>query len=113
MAYRKSTPASPSVPGNVSTTQTLTVYSIFISLLTKRKEVNQAKWTLGNILGPIVNVIALLWIAGELILFSMPTALPVTPVSMNYYSVVLVGFGAIAAIWYGVHSRKGMRPKCL
>ncbi|KAL1589608.1 hypothetical protein WHR41_01768 [Cladosporium halotolerans] len=36
----------------------------------------------------------------------MPTALPVTAVSMNYASVVLVGFGAIAAVWYGVHSRK-------
>lgn len=37
----------------------------------------------------------------------MPTALPVTAVTMNYSSVVLVGFGAIAAIWFLVHSRKG------
>lgn len=36
----------------------------------------------------------------------MPTALPVTAVSMNYASVVLVGFGVIAAGWYAVHSRK-------
>ena len=83
---------------------------IFISLLAKRKEVNRAKWTLGKILGPIVNIIALLWIAFELVLFSMPTALPVTLVSMNYSSVVLVGFGAIAAVWYCLHSRKGMQP---
>ena len=38
----------------------------------------------------------------------MPTALPVTAVTMNYASVVLVGFGVIAALWYAVHSRKGM-----
>lgn len=38
---------------------------------------------------------------------SMPTALPVTAVTMNYSSVVLVGFGCIAAVWYAVHSRKG------
>ena len=41
------------------------------------------------------------------VLFSMPTALPVTAVTMNYSSVVLVGFGAIAAVWFLVHSRKG------
>jgi len=79
---------------------------IAISLLNKREQVLKARWNLGRILGPIVNVIALLWITFELVLFSMPTALPVTPTTMNYASVVLVGFGAIAAVWYAVHSRK-------
>jgi len=79
---------------------------ITISLLNKREQVLKARWNLGNIAGPIVNVIALLWISFELVLFSMPTALPVTSISMNYASVVLVGFGAIAAVWYAVHSRK-------
>lgn len=79
---------------------------IAISLLNKREQVLKARWNLGRIMGPIVNVIALLWISFELVLFSMPTALPVTAISMNYASVVLVGFGAIAAVWYGVHSRK-------
>ena len=79
---------------------------ITISLLNKREQVLKARWNLGKIIGPIVNVIALLWIAFELLLFSMPTALPVTSISMNYASVVLVGFGAIAAVWYAVHSRK-------
>jgi hypothetical protein len=79
---------------------------IAISLLTKREQVMKARWNLGRIIGPIVNVVALLWIAFELVLFSMPTALPVTSISMNYASVVLVGFGAIAAVWYAVHSRK-------
>lgn len=80
---------------------------IAISLIGGRTEVRRAPWNLGGIVGPIVNVVALAWIAFELVLFSMPTALPVTEVSMNYASVVLVGFGLIACIWYFVHSRKG------
>ncbi|KAK0935826.1 hypothetical protein LTR29_012607 [Friedmanniomyces endolithicus] len=68
---------------------------IAISLFCGRKEVNKARWNLGQTLGTIVNVLALMWIAFELVLFSMPTALP-----------VLVGFGAIAALWYAVYSRK-------
>lgn len=66
---------------------------IAISLFTLRKEVSRARWNLGKIAGPVVNVVALAWITFELVLFSMPTALPVTPVTMNYSSVVLVGFG--------------------
>jgi hypothetical protein len=79
---------------------------IAISLLNKRDQVLKAKWNLGRVVGPIVNVVALLWIAFEMVLFSMPTALPVTSITMNYASVVLVGLGAIAAVWYVVHSRK-------
>ncbi|TKA47722.1 hypothetical protein B0A54_02096 [Friedmanniomyces endolithicus] len=75
---------------------------IAISLFCGRKEVNKARWNLGQTLGTIVNVLALVWIAFELVLFSMPTALPVTS---NYASVVLIGFGAIAALWYAVYSR--------
>lgn len=79
---------------------------IAVSLLNKREQVSKARWNLGTFFGTTVNVIALAWIGFELVLFSMPTALPVTAVSMNYASVVLVGFGAIAAVWYAVHSRK-------
>lgn len=78
---------------------------IAISLFCRRSEVIRAKWNLGQVAGTVVNVVALLWIAFELVLFSMPTALPVTDVSMNYSSVVLVGFGLIAAAWYAAHSR--------
>lgn len=81
---------------------------IALSLLwDKRKEVNQAKWNCGHLIGSIVNWIAIIWIAFEVVLFSMPTALPVTKVTMNYASVVLVGFMAISGVWYGVYARKG------
>lgn len=81
---------------------------IAISLFSnRRREVSQARWNCGPVIGPVVNVIALAWIAFELVLFSMPMALPVTAVSMNYASVVFAGFMAISGLWYVVHARKG------
>lgn len=77
------------------------------SLWHGRREVMQARWNCGNLVGYIVNIVALLWIAFEVVLFSMPTALPVTAVTMNYASVVFVGFLAISAVWYFVYARKG------
>jgi hypothetical protein len=47
------------------------------------------------------------WIAFELILFSMPTAIPVTESTMNYASVVWAGFMALAGLWYIMHARHG------
>ena len=79
---------------------------IFLSLWHGREEIAKAPWTCGGIFGRFVNVVALAWIAFELVLFSMPTALPVTAVSMNYASVVFVGFMAISGVWYVVYARK-------
>jgi amino acid transporter len=79
---------------------------IALSLYHGREEVSQAPWNCGKLVGVTVNVLALAWIAFELVLFSMPTALPVTPVTMNYAAVVFVGFMAISAVWYAVYARK-------
>lgn len=73
----------------------------------RRTQVNQARWNVGNLLGTTVNVVALVWISFEVVLFCMPGALPVTKVSMNYASVVLVGFACIAGGWYFAYARKG------
>ncbi|GME43512.1 putative amino acid protein [Neofusicoccum parvum] len=81
-------------------------FPICISLLHRRVEVSRARFHCGPLIGSAVNVVALAWIAFELVLFSMPTALPVTDVTMNYASVVLVGFMAISGVWYLAHSRK-------
>ena len=78
---------------------------IAISMLHGRRDVSVAKWNCGK-LGWVFNGVAVTWIAFEVVLFSMPTALPVTTVTMNYASVVWVGFGVLAAIWYVVHARK-------
>lgn len=83
---------------------------IGISLWYRRREVSRARWNCGPIIGPIVNTVALLWITFELVLFSMPTALPVTQVSMNYASVVFAGFLSISAVWYILYARTCMCP---
>ncbi|KKA23461.1 Amino acid permease [Rasamsonia emersonii CBS 393.64] len=70
------------------------------SLVRRREEVNKAVFNCGPVLGAIINVVALAWISFELVLFCMPTALPVTATSMNYASVVFVGFLMISAVWY-------------
>ncbi len=36
----------------------------------------------------------------------MPTAIPVTSVSMNYASAVFMGFALISVVWYVVRGRK-------
>lgn len=82
---------------------------IAISVIHRRREVSTARWNCGPVIGPIVNGVALCWITFEVILFSMPTALPVTEVTMNYASVVFVGFAAISAVWYLVHARKNYK----
>ncbi|KAL4896380.1 amino acid permease [Aspergillus ambiguus] len=82
---------------------------IALSLLQGRRDVAHAHWCCGPVVGPVVNVLALAWIAFELILFSMPTALPVTRVSMNYASVVFVAFMTLSALWYVVYARKSYK----
>lgn len=79
---------------------------IAVSVLDGRRKVSGARWNLGPVIGPIVNGVALLWIAFEMFLFSMPSALPVTAVSMNYASVIVVGFMFLSAVWYLIHARR-------
>jgi amino acid transporter len=85
---------------------------IAMSLATGRREVAQAKWNCGKLLGTIANIGAIAWILFELVLFSMPTALPVTEISMNYASVVLVGFAGLSMIWYLISGRKSKFHLC-
>ncbi|KAI1269525.1 amino acid transporter [Xylariaceae sp. FL1019] len=79
---------------------------IAISLAYRRKEVETARWKMTQIVGFAVNILAIAWIIFELVLFSLPTALPVTAVSMNYAIVVFIGFMVLSAIWYLIYARK-------
>ncbi|KAK0715549.1 amino acid/polyamine transporter I [Lasiosphaeris hirsuta] len=79
---------------------------ISISMWHRRREVNGARWTMGAKIGWPVNIIAVLWILFELVLFSMPSVLPVTEVSMNYAIVVFVGFMVLSGIWYLAYAHK-------
>ncbi|KAF5021259.1 hypothetical protein F66182_6657 [Fusarium sp. NRRL 66182] len=78
---------------------------IALSMLTRRAGVNTAPWTFGKRIGWVINILALAWICFEFILFSMPPAIPVTPVTMNYAIAVFFGFMTMSAFWYVVHAR--------
>ncbi|WVQ81749.1 hypothetical protein IAT38_003874 [Cryptococcus sp. DSM 104549] len=80
-------------------------FPVLCSLLRKRKIVAKAPFSLGKF-GYAINIITVVWITFSIILFCMPTAIPVTPTSMNYASVVFAGFSFIAALWYVVSARK-------
>ncbi|CAK5270488.1 unnamed protein product [Mycena citricolor] len=84
-------------------------FPIAVSLFNGRKDMHDSPFPLGRF-GGAMNGIAVVWVAFELVLFSMPPAVPVTRQSMNYASVVFVGFGTISAVWYlisGRHHYKG------
>ena len=82
---------------------------IGISLAGGRRFVSSARWRCPSVVGYVVNVVSVVWIAFQLVLFSMPAALPVTVVSMNYASVVFVGFMFISLVYYIVYGHRGKR----
>jgi amino acid transporter len=77
---------------------------VFISLLNGREAMVDSPYPLGR-WGFAINVCAVLWVSFEMVLFSMPAVIPVTESSMNYASVVFVGFGTISAVWYLISGR--------
>ncbi|OQE36859.1 hypothetical protein PENCOP_c011G04663 [Penicillium coprophilum] len=80
---------------------------IAISLFVDRRvEISQSRWTLNPLIGKTANVLALLWITFQVILFSMPITLPVTSETMTYASVVFVGCVALSLAWYMLYGRR-------
>lgn len=73
---------------------------IAISLATGRKQMKEAPFALGPILGPFCNIISLAWSLLAMPLFCMPSFLPVTAATVNYAPVVFVGATIISAAWY-------------
>jgi amino acid permease (GABA permease) len=78
---------------------------ILVSLIRGRKAVRHSTFSLGRF-GFVINAATVAWILLAIVLFCMPTAIPVTPVSMNYASVVFMGFASISVIWYIIRGRK-------
>ncbi|KAJ5096458.1 hypothetical protein NUU61_005814 [Penicillium alfredii] len=83
---------------------------IAVSLIFRRREdIEHGSFNFGFV-GMMANIFALAWSMLAIPLFSMPTLKAVTKESMNYASVVFVGFVMIAAVWYGVwgyHNYRG------
>ncbi|KAH8426542.1 putative amino acid permease [Aspergillus melleus] len=74
-------------------------------ILRRRADIQHGSFNMG-ILGTFCNVVAISWTLLAIPLFSMPTFKDVTVDTMNYASVVFVGYVAIAAVWYWVWGHK-------
>lgn len=80
---------------------------ILISLLRKREPLAGAVFRMPSSLGFIVNTICCCWILLSIVIFCMPTALSgLNADTMNYASVVFVGFASISFVYYIVYARK-------
>ncbi|KAJ9494072.1 hypothetical protein H2202_010500 [Exophiala xenobiotica] len=78
---------------------------IAVSVVRRRSMVKNSPYSLGRF-GYAINIVAVLWITLATVLFCMPTALPVTPSTMNYASVVFTFFAMVSVVWYLVYARK-------
>lgn len=78
---------------------------ILVSLLRGRQSVANSSFSLGKF-GFAINCLTLCWISLAIVLFCMPVTLPVGTSSMNYASVLLVGFASISIAWYFIRGRK-------
>jgi amino acid transporter len=87
---------------------------VFLNLLGRRKAVANSPYSLGRF-GYAINIVCIIWICFSVVIFCMPSSLPVEASSnMNYASVVFAAFAAIAIIWYIVYARKNFTgPKIL
>ena len=81
---------------------------VVASMLQGRRAISTAKFGWPAAVGWTVNIVTVLWTAFQLILFSMPAALPVTLLTMNWASVVFVGFMTISVIYYVLIARRCM-----
>lgn len=81
---------------------------ILVSVLRGRQMVKGSSFPLGRF-GFAINILTICWITLAIVIFCMPVTLPVDTASMNYASVLLVGFAAISMIWYFVRGRKDFR----
>lgn len=53
--------------------------------------------------GSSINALASVFIIFTDIMFCLPFAMPTTVQTMNYSSVILVGFVALTAVWWIIH----------
>ncbi|KAJ4129004.1 hypothetical protein NW768_007533 [Fusarium equiseti] len=80
-----------------------------IAMLFARRRVAAADgfgpFKLGQIAGPILNVISLVWITVVVVFSTFPSAMPVTAQNMNYSIVVMSGWTVAGALYYLLRAR--------
>ncbi|KIK57874.1 hypothetical protein GYMLUDRAFT_45707 [Collybiopsis luxurians FD-317 M1] len=105
LIYLGSTTAFNSFVGiGVMSLQASFAMPITLSLLNGRKELDGARFSLGR-WGTTLNLASVLWIAVQIVILSMPVTLPVTASTMNYASVIFVGFALFSGGYYLLRGR--------
>ena len=79
-------------------------YVLPILLRLMAREFKPGPWHLGGWSRPI-GVIAILWVIFISVLFMLPTAWPITPITFNYTGVVVLGALVLLTIWWVVSVR--------
>lgn len=74
-------------------------------LMYGRDNIKKGPFWLGNV-GLFCNIVTIGWAAFTTIVFSFPFSLPVTKDSMNYFSVILVGFCLYFFIYWKITAHK-------
>ncbi|KAJ5241188.1 uncharacterized protein N7469_002779 [Penicillium citrinum] len=74
-------------------------------ILRRRRDLIHSRFNLGP-LGVFCNIVCICWSLIALPLFSFPTSATITKDTMNYASVVFVGFVSVAAVWYLIWGKK-------
>ncbi|KAF9876393.1 hypothetical protein CkaCkLH20_06336 [Colletotrichum karsti] len=70
------------------------------------KRSDYGPFKLGPVLGPVLNVISLVWMVVVIIFSTFPSAMPVTPQNMNYSIVVMSGWLCFGIVYYVSFGRK-------
>lgn len=79
-------------------------YVLPILLRFMAKEFKPGPWHLGSWSRPI-GIISILWVIFISILFMLPTAWPITPLTFNYTGIVVLGALILLIIWWFVSVR--------
>ncbi|KAK1634268.1 amino acid permease [Colletotrichum phormii] len=85
------------------------IIPIVYMLVHGRKNLSRSDYgpfKLGPVVGPILNVISLIWMTVVIIFSTLPSAMPVTPQNMNYSIVVMAGWLTFGVVYYISFGRK-------
>lgn len=83
--------------------------AILPHLLSSRRNMVPGPFYMGQKLGTVVNVIALVYIMVTVIFFCFPFVMPATVQNMNYTSVITVGLMALVGLWWLIRGRREYR----
>ncbi|KAH7123042.1 amino acid permease [Dactylonectria macrodidyma] len=79
------------------------IIPIIYMLVFGRKTLSPSEYgpfKLGPALGPVLNVVSMVWIVVVIIFSTFPSAMPVTPQNMNYSIVVIAGWLVFGVVYY-------------